>query len=287
MANQMRRAVILVHFDRRRTLASFVMEALRQYREVADKVVLVSTSLQELPDKLRRSTILDHFIPRENIGYDFCSWKAALDSIKGIRDFDEVIFSNDSVYGPLWSLKEILTDPRTRDADFWGMAKCDLHTPHVQSWFFAARSSLIRSDPFERFWRQVRPLPTKEETIHNYEIGMTTYFRMCGMKIAALFDAASTPPPTWTERLRHVSWRWPARSLKHVRKTRPHRGPFNHSELLWDRLWDAGVPYIKSGIFRHDHYRLSHRVVMRSVEKRFPNWLPLIREHLREFGISI
>ena len=38
-------------------------------------------------------------IPRENIGYDFSSWKIALESID-INNYDRFIFMNDTVCGP-------------------------------------------------------------------------------------------------------------------------------------------------------------------------------------------
>ena len=40
-------------------------------------------------------------IPRENIGYDFSSWKIALESID-INNYDRFIFMNDTVCGPIY-----------------------------------------------------------------------------------------------------------------------------------------------------------------------------------------
>jgi hypothetical protein len=53
----------------------------------------------------------------------------------------------------------------------------------------------------------------------------------------------------------HLSLVEPGRSWRHFKKARRSRR--NPSELAWDRLIAAGVPFVKVGLFRVNHYGLS------------------------------
>ena len=279
-----RRGVVVVHFDARGVIHPYLVEALKEYRTISERLILVSSSATELPEPLRRSNILDQFVSRANVGYDFCSWRDGLNASPALRDLDEVLFVNDSAYGPLSSLERTLQHEKIRDADMWGMSLSALPAPHIQSWFFAFRKRILTSEAFERFWHNVRPLQSKTAVVNRYEIGMSQFFMLNGFHVEAIYDSSEQTDPSWQERWRHAALWSPLRSIKHLRKTRARRSPFNHSELLWDRLWDAGVPFLKSAIFRHDHYRLNHQVVLNSVADRFPQWVPLITSHLRMNG---
>ena len=115
----MKRAILLAHYDRDGIIDPYVIAAAEEYRRFADKLVLVSVSAKVLPPDLY--SVVDEFVPRDNVGYDFGSWRAGLEAIGTVSDFDEIICVNDSVYGPLFDLAPAITSPRHRDADFWGM----------------------------------------------------------------------------------------------------------------------------------------------------------------------
>jgi len=79
-----------------------------------------------------------------------------------------------------------------------------------------------------------------------------------------------------------VSIASPRRSWRLLRKSR--RISHNPSELLWWRLWDAGVPYLKVSLFTRNHYGLDLRQVRGELEQRFDYDLALIEEHLAATG---
>lgn len=264
----MRRAVILAHFDRDGVVDPHVRAALAAYRRVAERLVLVSTSVRRLPADL--GGVVDTFIARPNEGYDFGSWRAGLDALDA-RAFDEVVCVNDSVYGPLWELGPVVADRRVADADFWGMVRSvqgprsrgRRGAPHLQSWFFAARRRLLDHPRWHTFWAGVVPLSSKEAVIDRYEIGLSEMVAATGLRTAALFDAARAGPLATAEILPHLSLGDPLRSWRHLRKAR--RVPHNPSELTYRRLLAAGVPYVKVGLLRTNHYRLDLRRVRRDL----------------------
>jgi len=116
------RAIVLAHFDRDGRFDPYVHQALAAYRPLADRLVVVSNSATRLPPELAR--LVDTFLPRSNLGYDFAAWR---DGLAGLEPgaFDEVLCVNDSVYGPLFDLRPALDDVRLADAELWGMVLSD------------------------------------------------------------------------------------------------------------------------------------------------------------------
>lgn len=280
------RAIVFAHFDPHDTFDAHVVEALRRYRPHAARLVVVSASAARLPAPLRG--LVDTFVPRANVAYDFGSWQAGLATLRP-ADFDEILCVNDSVYGPLSDLGPTLCDPRTAGADLWGMVLSEQSTrrrggrcPHVQSWFFGMRRRLLESPVYAQFWNGIVPLRDKEEIVDRYELGLSVACRQAGMRIAGIYDARTAGPVRLGDLWPHLSLADPRRSWRLVKKGR--RPPHNPSELTWLRLLDAGVPFVKVGLFRINHYGLDLARVTTALGRRHPDALPLIRGHLARCG---
>jgi lipopolysaccharide biosynthesis protein len=286
----MARALVYAHHDRDGVFDPHVVEALRRYRPLIDHVTVVSTTAQQLPVAMR--PVVDRFLARDNIGYDFSSWRAGLEALGQPDRFDEIVCANDSVYGPLFDLEPAFTDARVAASDLWGMCLSEQGTkrrgrvacPHVQSWWFTMRKPLLASRAFSAFWNGVVPLATKDDIVDRYEIGMSEHFARAGFRIASLYDAGRAGPVTWRELRPHLSLWQPTRSRRHIRKAR--QMPHNPSELVWKRLLAAGVPFIKVGLFRVNHYGLDLEHVLAGLEADTPYDVGLIRAHLQRVGRS-
>jgi lipopolysaccharide biosynthesis protein len=280
------RAIVLAHFDPDGRFDPHVHHALAAYRRHAERLVVVSNSARRLPPDL--ADIVDAFVPRANVGYDFAAWRDGLASFRP-ADHDEVICVNDSVYGPLFDLGPALADARVAEADLWGMVLSDQNTsrsgprvPHVQSWFLGMRRPLLESDAWAGFWQGLEPLPTKRDVVERNEIGFSARMAAAGFRLAGLYDATTAPRVTLPEVWAHLSPRHPRRSWRLLRKSR--RLPHNPSELVWWRLWEAGAPYLKVSLLRVNHYGLDlSRVVaeLRQVATYDPT---LVLGHLARCG---
>ena len=84
------------------------------------------------------------------------------------------------------------------------------------------------------------------------------------------------------EVLSHISLAAPRRSWRLIRKSR--RIPHNPSELVWWRLLEAGVPFVKVGLFRVNHYGIDLERVLVELGRRTPFDLGLIHGHLARCG---
>ena len=281
-----RRAIVLAHFDPQGRFDPHVMHAARAYRQLATRLVLVSNGGGRLPRDL--AELVDDYLPRPNAGYDFGAWKDGLATLDR-GGFDEVVCVNDSVYGPLFDLAPAFDHPRTAVADLWGMVLSEQPTgrdrprvPHVQSWFFAMRRPLLESAWFDNFWSAVEPAPTKLEVVERFEIGLSRSAVEAGFRIAGLYDATTASRVALREVMPHISLTAPYRSWRLIRKSR--RTPHNPSELVWWRLLEAGVPFVKVGLFRMNHYGIDLDRVLAELGRQTPFDLGLIHGHLARCG---
>ncbi len=286
----MKRAVVFAHYDPHGRLDDYVRASLREYRRIADVLVLVSTGLQEVPRDA--GGLVDVFIARDNIGYDFCSWRAGIESISGIESLDELICVNDSVYGPVRELGPVLSDPRVAEADAWGMClslqgtgstRCR-PSPHLQSWFVAMRRSVLRSTAFRSFWSGVVPVPCKQDVIERYEIGMSASLLRAGFRIAAIHDASLSPRLSWEEVRAMASIRRPLPMLRLAHRLCRDGGRVNPSILRPLRLLRDGVPYFKSSIFRLNHLGIDLDALVREVGKRTEYDMDMVLRHQKRLG---
>jgi lipopolysaccharide biosynthesis protein len=276
---------VLAHFDPDGIVDEYVVDALRRYRTVASTLVVVSTSVARAPASI--SGIVDRFIPRENIGYDFCSWRAGIDSLGSLDGIDELICVNDSVYGPVRDLAPSLHDARVAHADAWGMclsvqgtsARGHAPTPHIQSWFVAMRQTVLQSQAFRSFLDAVEPLPTKADVIERYELGLSQRLLDAGFRLAGIHDATSATPMRLPELFPMLSPSSPSRSWRLIR--RAHRGAQRHNpaELRPVRLIRDGVPFVKSSVFRVNHYRLNIGYVKRELHALTGYDLGMVERH--------
>lgn len=281
------RAVVYAHFDSERRIDPHVIHALREYRRHCGRLVLVSNGgPSRLPQEV--AAVVDAYLPRRNSGYDFGAWRDGLASLDRAA-YAEIVCVNDSVYGPLADLGPTLASPRTAGADLWGTVVSEQaarrggpRQRHVQTWFFAARRRLLESDAWGRFWAAVEPQASKQDVIERYEVGLSQAVAGAGMTVAGIYDAGLAGRVRFAELLPEVSLREPARSWRVVRKGR--RVPHNPSELVWWRLLQAGVPFVKVGLLRVNHYGVDLRRVLAALEKTPGFDVGLVRRHLARCG---
>jgi lipopolysaccharide biosynthesis protein len=80
---------------------------MRSLRDAGLSVVLISSNMDLLPDSVAAAKeICSAVMLRENRGWDFAGWAPGMKTLTGIYDAAEIVIANDSVYGPVHSLKD-------------------------------------------------------------------------------------------------------------------------------------------------------------------------------------
>lgn len=261
-----KRAIIFAHFDKVGLLDPHVEFMLTKLRPHCAAFIFVSTSI--LPAELKKAeAICDIAIGRDNAGYDFVSWKIGLHLLEGWADFDEIIFINDSLYGPLFDLDLLFRKVDRKLCDIWGMTFSYQTAPHLQSFFFSFRKSVIETDDFKLFWTSVEVLESKDDIIYSYEVGMTEFFKSRGFSFYCLFDPKKLP---FIERAIAVFINGPYGGRNYFGACWwflfPKR-PRNPMHVYWRSVLRRGVPFIKVDLLRDNPRKINLHLVTRYLNR--------------------
>ena len=181
------RAIVFVHYDKDNLIDDYVYFYLKELQKVSDYIVFVTVVKLSINDINKLNTICNDVILRENVGYDFMSYKVGLESFD-YQIYDEVVICNDSVYGPLYPLENIFNKMSTKRCNFWGMTSGKEISYHLQSYFIVFKKQILHSEAFQSFWDNVQVLDNKRDIIEKYEIGLTKYLISYGFKPLAYAD---------------------------------------------------------------------------------------------------
>lgn len=141
-------------------------------------------------------------IVRENNGYDFGSWASAVRLYgKYLQAAKRVYFVNDSCYGPFGDISDMFSRIRNCPADLVALTDNTVFHHHLQSFFVAWNSRMIRSRLFYHFWNSVCQWREKSDIIKAYEVGLGTIVREVGATVKAVY----TDMPH--ENATHTQWR--------------------------------------------------------------------------------
>jgi hypothetical protein len=158
---------------------------------------------------------------RPNRGYDFGSWRVALDRFPAIAPAARVLLVNDSMVGPLRPLGPLLDSFDRPGAGAWGLTDSDQFAHHLQSYFLGFRDGVLARPALARFWSGIRHHDDKMAIIMENELGLSALLREqgCGMDVA-----------------------FPYRDV-----VEPGQNPVI---IGWRRLLERGFPFVKRELLR-------------------------------------
>lgn len=280
------KVVLFMHYDGRGLIRPQVLAYIRELKQNGRDVVLVSNAgkLQDVAlDELKALCVA--VLVRRNVGYDFGAWRDAIDELKLPRaNTEEVILANDSVFGPVLPLGDVLRRLNYAKADVWGLTESWQLRYHLQSFFIAFGPKALHAKAWRKFWDSVRPVPVKSFIVHAYEVGVTQAMVKGGLNCAALWpyeqliklvtreelkklvdeeagdDPAKADPIQLTRRLQ----------VLRIRDGVARRMALNPTSDLWRQLLLAGFPFIKRELLRDNPTRVED----------VGDWVEVVRDQL-------
>lgn len=212
----MKRAAVFAHYDKDAIIQDYVIYYLKALRLVCDELVFVSSNRLSSDEIAKIEGVADYIIAEKHNEYDFGSYKRGFLYVmqKGqLEDFDELIFVNDSCYGPFYPLKNIFDEMDSRDCDFWGITKNSFSyrdsfklfthkSSHLQSYFLVFQKKVFVSDVFKDFILNIKAQDSKAMVISYYEMGLTKILEQKGFKADVYIKAFS-----WINNVTILTWR--------------------------------------------------------------------------------
>ncbi|VAW45912.1 Alpha-L-Rha alpha-1,2-L-rhamnosyltransferase/alpha-L-Rha alpha-1,3-L-rhamnosyltransferase [hydrothermal vent metagenome] len=165
-------ACIFAHYDNQNEVDEYVIFYLKSLKEIVQTLVFVSTSSISDSDVLQIEAIGVTVIIRENIGYDFYSYKVGLEALSW-NEYSHIIICNDSVYGPIYPLENVFKQMQATECDFWGITSSESIGFHLQSYFLVFKKNVISAGVFKKFWEDLTIINNKFLVVKKYEVGLT------------------------------------------------------------------------------------------------------------------
>lgn len=145
-----------------------VVFLLKSLRSVSDKIIVVVNGNINNSNVLEENS--DIVFYRENKGFDAGAYKFVLNKdahLNFIQNSDELVFCNDTFYGPFIPFKQIFEEMDSAECDFWGLNLADNgFVTFLQSFFLCFRKKVIESNALDDFFSK----NINENTLDFYEV---------------------------------------------------------------------------------------------------------------------
>lgn len=200
-----RRLVVYVVWDRRGGVDDYIPYALQGMRADAAHILVVVNGSLSAEGRAKLEPVADDILVRSNEGFDIWAHKAALEHLgDAVAEYDEIIFTNDTWFGPVRPYAPVLQRMAERPTHFWGMTDHAREEPnpftgkgvlhyHLQSFWVAVRRSMFLSDAWRDYWRDLPEMPTYFDAVLAHEAVFTHYFATRGFSHDVAFPSAEYP----------------------------------------------------------------------------------------------
>lgn len=182
-----KRVAVLSCFTSSGHLPDTLFYLIHGIHEVADQVILVG-DCPIIPSELDRLDGLVVYAQFErHQQYDFGSYKRGLSfarksGLLAPAYADELVFLNDSCYGPVYPFSESFNQMSRRPNDFWGYNYYSPNfQPHVSSYFMVFKRNIIDSMLLDQFLDRVQGVYDRGMVIATLETQLTGFLESHGM----------------------------------------------------------------------------------------------------------
>lgn len=186
------RLIVYAAFDKDGQIDDFVVHSLEGLRPHAAFILVVVNGEPTQASRASLETVADEVLVRENKGFDIGAQRAALRHLGDkILDYDEIVLTNDTWYGPIRPWGPVFARMDRLICDFWGLTD---HAPssanpftrrgkapyHLQSYWIAVRRPMFESPAWERYWATLPALETYVDAVVEHELRFTRHFTSAG-----------------------------------------------------------------------------------------------------------
>jgi lipopolysaccharide biosynthesis protein len=243
--SQMKNLLIFSSYSADNSLPPYVLHLLKNIQDNCEitKTIFVwtGTELSHLTHEALRASNTEIII-RENIGFDFASYKHALAHENPQEsDYDGIFFANDSVYGPFNNLKMAVAGYEL--FDIWGMTDSWQHNYHLQTYFFYIRNTAFQE--IRSFFHQYKTYTRHSDIVTYGEMKLSEWFLNHGKKLGCKFTAEKIIARHLSDKpiLRLIT------TLKSIslpfKKSKRAFLDFSPTKRLWKICLQEGSPFIK------------------------------------------
>ena len=177
---------IVAGYDSNGIIKEYTMYYLKKLSESFDTIILIMDNQYAEQDLNKFENIVDLIIFKRHGRFDFGSWHIGITYLKENhlwKKVNRLLLTNDSCYGPVYNLNNIIKEMNGRPSDFWGLLDSkDRGKYHILSFFMMFKERIIRDKCFEKFFERLPAEMTWDEAVYNGELKITEYLINNGYK---------------------------------------------------------------------------------------------------------
>ena len=237
----MKRICLFAGYDKNNIIHDYVVYYLKELSTVSDIYYMADNEISET-EKSKIMPYVKGAYGFNHKKYDFGSWHELIKIIgwEKISEYDELILANDSVFGPLYSIRNIIDDiENDNEWDICGITGGLLTTENnkefvnedtwaITSHFIVLRKKVFSSEIFKNFFQNIKAEKSQKEVINFYENGY----------VAKLFMGYKNVYDDWYKREQRRS------------------NPFIKKKIFLDKeIMKTSKPYLVKLLLHTKHYK--------------------------------
>ena len=191
----MSRLAIFAFWDKDSIINDYVLYYLKKLSMSVDNIIFSADCDIDENELEKIRSYAQYIINGRHMEYDFGSYKRGFLFAKEnnlLNDIDELIFCNDSCFGPFFVFLIYFEKMSKSLCDFWGMNLNKQIKIHIGSFFLVFGKKVFNSDSFFDFINNVKKENSKQDVILNYETSLTQYLYNSGFSYGYCFPYPSS-----------------------------------------------------------------------------------------------
>ena len=178
--------LVYVIYEPNELLKKWNINLYKEFKDIFTKMICVING--KLNDE-SMDILNNHFseiIIRENKGYDVTAYFETVSKlITNYDDIDEITLCNNSIIGPMNSLKKMFNTMRNKECDFWGITSNgnkNTASYHIQSYFISLKKEVLYSEHLKEYIKAFPVIINQNDAISKVETQFTNHFINKGFK---------------------------------------------------------------------------------------------------------
>lgn len=169
----MKRICLFAGYNKHNIIEDYVLYYIKELAKISDVYYLADNSVIETEKLIPYTKAVYGYYHGK---YDFGSWQELIHKIgyDKLSEYDELILTNDSVFGPLCDLKDYIENLEKDKWDMCGINTAyEAHAWHLSSYFLILKKNVFLSDIFKQHIDSIKQEDSVGKIIEKYEIGLS------------------------------------------------------------------------------------------------------------------
>lgn len=175
--NNQKIVTVLACFSASCKIEDFQIYLLKGLQKISDYIIIVSDNPVYEEDLTKINKICNHCIFTRHGEYDFGSYKRGFNYLIDnniLQADDNLLFINDSNYGPVYPFEYVINDFRSKECDFYGLTYGNnYYLEFLQSFFYIFKPNVYNSNIFKNFINSVKKQLAQAWVALEYEYAFT------------------------------------------------------------------------------------------------------------------